>query len=154
MENFKKPFVLLLTTFFLDRLSKLFALVFLSDGHTQNVFDGLDFSLSWNTGVSWSLLTPSTPTSFWILAGVIFCFITGIAVYTFWRWINRMPIHWEILILSGAISNFIDRVWYGAVVDFIDISYASYHFPVFNVADMCIFFGVVGIFFSSWRSER
>ena len=42
------------------------------------------------------------------------------------------------LILGGAIGNLIDRVWIGAVVDFLDFHAAGHHFPAFNVADSAI----------------
>lgn len=50
------------------------------------------------------------------------------------------------LIAGGAIGNLIDRVRLGAVVDFLDFYFGSYHWPAFNVADSCICVGV-GIFF-------
>jgi signal peptidase II len=48
-----------------------------------------------------------------------------------------------LLIFSGACGNVIDRVFRGAVVDFIDVSIGSYHWPAFNVADSCISIGGV-----------
>ncbi|MBL7662322.1 signal peptidase II [bacterium] len=50
-----------------------------------------------------------------------------------------------VLIFSGAIGNIIDRARYGAVIDFIDVFYGDYHWPAFNVADSCIFLGVLTI---------
>jgi signal peptidase II len=47
------------------------------------------------------------------------------------------------LILGGAIGNVIDRVLYGAVVDFLDFHAYGYHWPAFNVADMGISCGAV-----------
>ncbi len=46
------------------------------------------------------------------------------------------------LILGGAIGNLIDRVLYGRVVDFIDLSMGKYHWPAFNVADSSLTVGV------------
>ncbi len=47
-----------------------------------------------------------------------------------------------ILILSGAVGNLIDRLRFGAVVDFIDVYIRSWHWPAFNVADSAISIGV------------
>ena len=47
------------------------------------------------------------------------------------------------LIFGGAVGNLIDRARFGAVVDFIDVSYRDYHWPAFNVADSGITIGVV-----------
>jgi signal peptidase II len=45
-------------------------------------------------------------------------------------------------ILGGAIGNLIDRVGYGEVIDFLDVYWANYHWPAFNVADSFITIGV------------
>ena len=45
------------------------------------------------------------------------------------------------LILGGAIGNLIDRAFVGFVIDFIDVYYKSYHWPIFNVADSSICIG-------------
>ena len=47
------------------------------------------------------------------------------------------------LIFGGAIGNLIDRVRFGAVVDFVDVHLRGYHWPAFNVADSAISVGVV-----------
>ena len=48
-----------------------------------------------------------------------------------------------IVIFGGAIGNIIDRINYGAVVDFLDFHIKNAHWPAFNVADSCIFIGVI-----------
>ncbi|BAH17473.1 signal peptidase II [Macrococcoides caseolyticum] len=47
-----------------------------------------------------------------------------------------------MLIFAGAIGNFIDRLFRGNVVDFIDTKIINYDFPIFNVADSCLTIGV------------
>tara|TARA_B100000575_G_scaffold288127_1_gene287644 strand:- start:774 stop:1253 length:480 start_codon:yes stop_codon:yes gene_type:complete len=53
-----------------------------------------------------------------------------------------------ILVLSGAVGNFIDRVIHGFVIDFIDIYLGSYHWPAFNIADSSITLGFILIMFN------
>ena len=53
-----------------------------------------------------------------------------------------------ILVLSGAVGNFIDRVLHGFVIDFIDIYLGSYHWPAFNLADSSITLGFILIIFN------
>ena len=53
-----------------------------------------------------------------------------------------------VLILSGAFGNFLDRIFRGYVVDFIDIYVFNYHWPAFNIADGCISIGFVILMFS------
>ena len=54
------------------------------------------------------------------------------------------------LILGGAVGNLIDRVIYGYVIDFLDVYYQAYHWPVFNIADSAITVGVVFMLFESF----
>ena len=55
------------------------------------------------------------------------------------------------LILGGAVGNVIDRVWLGAVVDFLDFHAAGHHFPAFNVADSAITCGAAALVWDSFR---
>jgi lipoprotein signal peptidase len=52
-------------------------------------------------------------------------------------------------ILGGAIGNVIDRMMHGYVVDFIDVHYAGWHFPAFNIADSAISIGAVCLIWTS-----
>jgi signal peptidase II len=58
------------------------------------------------------------------------------------------------LILGGAIGNVIDRVLYGAVVDFLDFHAAGLHWPAFNVADSAISCGAVLLIWDAMRPNR
>jgi len=57
-------------------------------------------------------------------------------------------------VMGGAIGNIIDRVRYGSVVDFLDFHLGPYHWPAFNIADSCIFIGVVLLCGSSMFTPR
>ena len=58
------------------------------------------------------------------------------------------------LILGGAIGNVIDRVWLGAVIDFLDFHAAGHHFPAFNVADSAITCGAAALIWDSFRARE
>ena len=60
------------------------------------------------------------------------------------------------MVIAGAVSNFFDRIYYGAVIDFIDFHYGAWHWPTFNIADMCIVMGIGGIFLRgiSWKVKK
>ncbi|QJC35554.1 signal peptidase II [Enterobacteriaceae endosymbiont of Donacia sparganii] len=49
------------------------------------------------------------------------------------------------IIISGVLGNLINRIQYGFVVDFIDVHISSYHFPIFNIADILICIGIIFI---------
>lgn len=133
--------ILFSTLFFIDRLTKYLALSRLSEPHT--VSDWLSFNLVFNRGMSWSMLSSDNPTTFFMVSCIIFLVILILLGYTGIRWANHNGIVGETLVLAGAFSNIIDRLWYGGVADFILLSHGSWSFPTFNVADIGI---VVGIF--------
>ena len=55
------------------------------------------------------------------------------------------------LILGGAVGNVIDRLWLGAVIDFLDFHAGGHHFPAFNVADSAITCGAAALLWDSFR---
>ncbi len=57
------------------------------------------------------------------------------------------------LILGGAVGNVIDRVWLGAVIDFLDFHVAGYHWPAFNAADSAITCGAALLVWESLRPK-
>lgn len=63
----------------------------------------------------------------------------------------RLPI---AAIIAGAIGNIIDRIFYGAVIDFLDFHLYEYHWPAFNIADSAIVIGVVTLFIISYLEEK
>jgi len=58
------------------------------------------------------------------------------------------------LILGGAVGNVIDRLWLGAVIDFLDFHAAGHHFPAFNVADSAITCGAAALLWDSFRTKE
>ena len=107
---------------------------------------------TWNPGTSFSLfrtLGEVAPIIIVIATGFIIGFI---GYYLFMR---ARP--WErpglALIMGGALGNLIDRVRFGAVIDFLDFHIASRHWPAFNFADICICVGV-GLYILMWLRRR
>lgn len=105
----------------------------------------LNAVLVWNRGVSFGLLSSHSsyaPLILSVLAALIsiwlFAWLT-IAVY-------RHVAFALSLIIGGALSNVLDRLRFGAVVDFIDVHAAGYHWPAFNIADSAIVVGAAILF--------
>ena len=133
----------------LDQLSKYLVVHFFHKGQSVVVLkDVLSFTYIDNPGAAFGFMADTRP---WIRIP-FFVLITigaGLIVYAYQRLIPREKI-WQRfslgLIWGGAMGNFVDRVVYRQVVDFIDvekISFWNYHFPfIFNVADSCITVGL------------
>jgi signal peptidase II len=116
------------------------------------VFDFFNVVFTWNPGASFSLfraMGESAPLIMIIATGII---IGCILYYLFVRSARyeRIPL---ALIAGGAIGNLIDRIRFGAVIDFLDFHIGAIHWPAFNVADICIVVGV-GLYLLNWYIAR
>lgn len=140
--------VLFLVCILIDRLSKLWALAMLSS-HSLSIWYGFNLTLAWNKGISWSLFATDNTCGFWVLTSLIIAVTIAFALYS-WYKSKQEPIFGEILVLAGACSNIIDRLWYGAVIDFIEFYLGSWSWPVFNLADTMVVLGVGWILLQTW----
>lgn len=137
-----------------DQASKLW-LLFVYDLGSRGVVPiapFLDFVLTWNTGISYGLFAQDSELGRWLLLGFMLA-----AAAMLWGWLARAEARVTAvslgLIIGGAIGNAIDRIAYGAVVDFVffHIDFGSWHFRwyVFNVADAAIVAGVLGLIYDA-----
>jgi signal peptidase II len=116
-----------------------------------------DFVLTRNTGISYGLFQSQGPVGQWVLLG-----FKILAVVLLWLWLarsrNLLTALSLGLIIGGAVGNAIDRLTYGWVADFVffHISSGNWHFNwyVFNLADVAIVAGVIGLLYESFRGER
>jgi signal peptidase II len=112
----------------------------------------LDLVLTWNTGISYGLFRQEGPLGQWALLA-----LKAIAVILLWIWLSRTSSRLTALslglIIGGAVGNAIDRFAYGAVADFVlfHVTTASFSFKwyVFNLADVAIVAGVVGLLYET-----
>lgn len=131
-------------SFWLDRWTKQLAVRLLSQ-EPLAVTAWLDFSLQWNRGISFSWLTFDSMFGYVAITVLVIAVIGVFAVYTVGQYRSGKFLYGEMLVLSGALSNLMDRFQHGAVVDFIDFHLGSWHFATFNIADICICFGMTWI---------
>jgi signal peptidase II len=112
----------------------------------------MDVVLVWNTGISYGLFPQVGPLGQWALLAVKL-----LAVVLLWIWLARSASRLTALalglIIGGALGNGIDRVAYGAVADFVlwhvNVGGRQYDWYVFNLADVGIVAGVVGLLYES-----
>ena len=107
---------------------------------------------TWNFGTAFSLfnaLGEYAPIALIFMTGVII----GIILYYLFKRAHRFEIVPLSLIAGGALGNLFDRIRFGAVVDFLDFHVGGYHWPAFNVADVCIVVGV-GLYILNWYIAR
>lgn len=112
------------------------------------VCDFFNIVFTWNPGASFSMLRTvgeAAPIIIIIGTGFIIGFI-GYYLFTRAAPHERAPL---ALIVGGAFGNLIDRIRFGAVVDFLDFHIGGWHWPAFNVADICICVGVA-LYILNW----
>ena len=126
--------------FIIDRLTKLAALTYVQTPQVMN--DYLSFELVFNRGVSWGMFHDASNIVFIFVSGVIALITLFLCWHTYYLYKKGNSIIGYVCIIAGSVSNIIDRVAYGAVIDFIVLSYHQYSWPVFNIADMAIVCGV------------
>lgn len=131
--------VILLGTFFADRLTKWHAL---NLAQPIEYCDNISFELTFNKGVTWGIFSSDSVIGQITLSLVIAIITLVLGFVAYSRLKEHVSIIGETLVLSGAISNLIDRLVYGGVVDFIHIHHQAWSFPIFNLADVFIVVGV------------
>ena len=102
-----------------------------------------------NTGGAWSILAGNT--GFLIGIGIL---VSGILIYV---WYRQKTLENTILygtLLGGILGNLIDRIRLGYVVDYLDFNFASYQFPIFNLADILIVLSVIYMLVKLCKEEK
>ena len=137
-----------------DQLSKCWILdaFHLPERGSVKVLPALSLTMVWNPGVTFGLLHQDAAPGVWILAGVALAVVVALGV-----WLRRAETALVALalgcILGGAVGNVIDRVRFGAVVDFIHAHAWGWSWYVFNVADAAIVCGVAALLLDGVRPK-
>lgn len=126
----------------LDQLTKLWAIKVLKDGGSIKIIgDFLRFTYAENRGAAFSILQDQRV--FFIIVTIIMLVVLAY-IYFKTKNITKLSKLAIGMIAGGAIGNFIDRVRFGFVVDFIDVRFGSfYNFPIFNIADSFVVCGTI-----------
>lgn len=137
-------FLLALFILLLDRWTKrLVAAQIAMYQHIQVIPGFFRITHTENTGAAFSLFADSP--SHWKTTMLIGFSVIAMIVVSILLWKQSRPLTMTgtalSLILGGAVGNLWDRVASGRVVDFLDVYYKSYHWPVFNLADSAIVIG-------------
>ena len=140
-----KKIVIILIIFFLDRLTKLYLINLQASGTDIDfyIFPFLNFYLIWNTGIGFGLASMETNIYYHILTTIIVFVNLGLIYFL----LKSKGIYVYLLatIIGGSLGNLFDRIYYYAVPDFIDLHLGDYHWFTFNVADIFITVGIIGL---------
>ncbi len=140
----KKIFIII-SIFFFDRISKIYLLNLQSSGTDIDfyVLPFLNFYLVWNTGIGFGLASMESNIFYHILTGIILLVNIGL-IFLLIKSKNIYSYLFAIII-GGSLGNLFDRMYYYAVPDFIDLHVGNYHWFIFNIADIFITVGIIGL---------
>ena len=142
-KNFLINFLLILIIFLLDRFSKIYVIYLDKKLFGSEIFSSkfLNIQLIWNEGIAFGLFSFNEKKLYDTLSILILIIIFIILIMAIKS--EGLKKYALLMILGGAIGNFSDRILYKAVPDFIDFHVGSFHWFIFNVADIFITIGVI-----------
>jgi len=140
-----KKALVILTIFGIDRLSKIYLINLQSSGTDIDfyILPFLNFYLIWNTGIGFGLISMDSGVYYHILTTIIVFVNIGLMYFLFKS--KGIYAYFLALIIGGALGNLFDRIYYYAVPDFIDLHWGNFHWFIFNIADIFITVGIIGL---------
>tara|TARA_B100000686_G_scaffold326001_1_gene383372 strand:+ start:942 stop:1412 length:471 start_codon:yes stop_codon:yes gene_type:complete len=150
-----KKIIIVLVIFFLDRFTKLYLINLQNSGTDIDfyIFSFLNFYLVWNTGIGFGIAAMESNIYYHILTTIIVFINIGLIYLLF----KHKDIYGYLIaiIIGGSLGNLFDRIYYYAVPDFIDLHLGHYHWFIFNVADIFITAGIIGlILFELFKKDK
>ncbi len=145
-------YILTLLVILLDQWTKWLIVASMEIGESVKVIDDIIHITSHrNRGAAWGMLEGK----FWLFY-IITAIVVVALVYFMQTEAKGKPLMKTSLaiLLGGAIGNFIDRLFRGEVVDFIQTFIFGYHFPIFNIADAALTIGVLLLFGAMFIEDR
>jgi len=140
-----KKIIIILAIFFFDRVTKIYLLNLQEDGTDIDfhITSFLNFYLIWNTGIGFGLASMEANIYYHVLTAIIVIINIGLIFFLIK---SKSPYAYFIaLIIGGSLGNLFDRIYYYAVPDFIDLHFGNFHWFIFNVADIFITIGIIGL---------
>ena len=140
--------------FTLDRLSKYFILKLSNSVEEFNipVTSFLNFNLVWNNGIAFGLFSFNEQFYYNIISLVIII-ITFVILFFAIKSAGVEKIGFS-MIFGGSLGNIFDRLYYSAVVDFIDFHINNIHWFIFNIADIFISLGVITLIIKEFFGKK
>jgi signal peptidase II len=134
-----------------DQSTKWLVLRFVGDGESRAVINGFFNLVQWrNTGAAWGIFQDYN---------TVLAIVSVLTILVLYLFRHSFQLHHKSsrlalgLIAGGIVGNFVDRVRFGYVVDFLDFFIGRYHWPAFNLADSAICVGVALYVIFSWSNE-
>ena len=151
LKNLDKGFLtklsLIFTIFLFDRVSKMYVIYLDNKIFGSEIFSSkfLNINLIWNEGIAFGLFSFNEKIFYNLLTILILIIIFIIFLMIIKS--DGFKKYALLMLLGGALGNVFDRLYYKAVPDFIDFHIGNFHWFIFNVSDIFITLGVLGMIF-------
>lgn len=138
-----------------DQLTKFAALNYLTDYEPWRITQFFNLTLAYNKGAAFSFLNQASGWQIWLFGGL--SLVVSIAILI---WLKRLAYQQRwlnialSLIVGGALGNLFDRIYYGHVIDFIQLHISHFYWPVFNIADSAICIGACMLVLDAFWKEK
>ena len=145
----KKVFVIAITILIIDQLSKMIANTYLIDNIITIIPNFFKLEYALNTGAAWSILNNQQ----FIL--IIISIILMIILFMFHNNFKknlRNDLAFGFL-FGGIWGNLVDRLFHGYVIDFLSFKIFNYDYPIFNIADIMVVFGIILLVIAIFKGE-
>jgi signal peptidase II len=131
-----------------DQITKYLVVFYMNliERGQMSVWPGfIHFHMAWNSGINFGLFSNNGLAARWILIAIALG-ICGVVAYWMRRETRPIALMSGGMVIGGALGNVIDRILYGSVADFLNITCCGLYNPfAFNVADIAIFAGLLGL---------
>ena len=144
-KNFYISFSIVALIYFLDRVTKIYIIQLDKNNLGSDIFNSAYFNivLIWNKGIAFGLFSFNESHLYNILSLIISIIVIILVVMSLKsQGFKRYSL---LIIVGGALGNLHDRIFFNAVPDFIDFHIGSFHWFIFNVADIFITLGVISM---------
>jgi len=153
-KNIYISFSIVFLIYFLDRLSKIYVIELDKNNLGSDIFNSayLNIVLIWNKGIAFGLLSFTESYFYNILSLIISLIVVILVLMTLKsQGFKRYSL---LMIVGGALGNLHDRIMFKAVPDFIDFHVGSFHWFIFNVADIFITVGVISMVIQEFTNNN
>ena len=143
-----KKYLIFIILFLIDRVSKIYLINLQSTGTDVDyyIYPFLNIYLVWNTGIGFGLFSLESSIIYHVITFVIA--VVNIILLVFLIKSKGLNGYLIAIIFGGSLGNLFDRIYYYAVPDFIDFHIGNFHWFIFNIADIFITVGIIGLIFS------
>ena len=144
-------------TFALDQITKIivvFWMELISKGQIDIWPGFIHFHMAWNTGINFGLFADQGELMRWLLIAVALA-VCGFVGYWMRREQKPIALIAAGLVIGGALGNSLDRILFGSVADFLNVTCCGIRNPyAFNVADIALFVGLFGLVIFSTDQQK